>query len=73
MSAPNHTHRRGGRSISNKELADRIDHAVEVFCDAVLSLERQQKELAARIAYVHPTQSDVTREVEEFIDKSLAV
>ena len=71
MSAPNHSHR-GGRSISNKELADRIDFSLQAFCEAIESLQRQQHELAERIRFIAPTQADVTREVEAFIDKSLA-
>jgi hypothetical protein len=73
LSAPNRSQqRKGGRSISNRELADRIDFALNTFCEAILDLKRQQHELAERIRFIAPTQSDVTREVQEFIDKSLA-
>jgi hypothetical protein len=62
-------------SASNHDIAERlekIDYALGIFCDALIDLKRQQQELAARISFIAPTQGDITREVEEFIDKSLA-
>jgi hypothetical protein len=43
-----------------------------IFCDSMLELKQQQKELAARIAFVMPTEGDIAREVDDFITKSLA-
>lgn len=58
--------------LTNHELAERIDFAVGVLCDSLLELRKQQQELAARIAFVNPTESDITNEVQAFIDKALA-
>lgn len=58
--------------MSNQELAERIDYSLGIFGDAILELARTQEELAARIAFIAPTDSDITQEVEAFIAKSLA-
>jgi hypothetical protein len=53
--------------MSNRELAEHIDFALECFADSILKLRRQQEDLAARIAWLCPTEGDITREVESFI------
>jgi len=58
--------------LSNQELAEHIDFSLGVFCEAILDLKRQQNELAERIRFIAPTESDITREVDQFIAKSLA-
>lgn len=61
--------------MSSREIADRlerIDHALGNFGDALVDLKRQQKELSDRIAFVMPTDGDVSREVDEFVRKALA-
>jgi hypothetical protein len=58
--------------LSNQELADRVDFALECFAETIISLKRQQQELAERIAFIAPTESDIRREVENFITKTLA-
>lgn len=64
--------RQRSSSGSNRDLLEHINYSLGLLGDAVIALERQQKELADRIAFIAPTQSDITREVEAFIDKSLA-
>ena len=59
-------------SMSNRELADRVTFALDIFCEAIADLQKQQEELAARIAFAHPTEGDIRREVAEFIQNSLA-
>lgn len=58
--------------MSNQELADRIDASLGIFCEAILDMKREQQELAARIAFVMPTDGDIRREVDEFITRALA-
>jgi hypothetical protein len=70
---PDHDKRSNIRkNVSNRELAERIDLAMRVFCDSLLDLRKQQEELVARIAFVMPTEGDIAREVDDFITKSLA-
>ena len=49
-----------------------MDLALDCFEQSLVALQRQQKELAERIAYIAPTQSDIEREVDTFIGRSLA-
>jgi hypothetical protein len=58
--------------LSNQELAEHVDFALHCFADTILKLERQQQQLAERIAFIAPTESDIRREVESFIRNSLA-
>lgn len=47
-------------------------YSLEVFASALLDLKHQQEELADRIAFIAPTESDIAHEVDQFISKSLA-
>jgi hypothetical protein len=68
---PEHNQKRR-RQMSNSELAEHIGFALECFADSILKLRRQQEDLAARIAWLYPTEGDISREVEHFIRNSLA-
>jgi hypothetical protein len=46
--------------------------AWQLLADEIVALRRQQEELAARIAFIAPTQADIRAEVEAFIKESLA-
>ena len=59
------------RNYSNRELFEHVDLALDCFDKSLARLERQQKELAGRIQYIAPTPSEMKREVEEFIERSL--
>lgn len=56
--------------MSNKQLADLLDSHTAMVVDALLSLRRQHEELAARIAFIAPTDADIAREVDQFIASS---
>jgi len=58
--------------VSNQKLAERIDYSLSVFCDAILKLKLQQEELADRVVFIAPTDADISREVDRFIERSLA-
>ena len=58
--------------MSNQELLKRIDYSLGIFGEALLDLKLEQEKLSARIAFIAPTDSDIAREVESFITKSLA-
>lgn len=60
------------RNYSNRELAEHIDLALSCFADTLQRLDRQQQQLAERIAFIAPTESDIRREVESFINSLAA-
>jgi hypothetical protein len=59
-------------NFSNRELFEHVDLALDCFEKSLQRLERQQKELTERIAFIAPTESDIRQEVESFINGSLA-
>lgn len=68
MLSQQHRHR---QNLSNRELFEHIDLSLDCFEKSLMRLERQQKELAGRIQFLMPTPSEVTREIDEFIERSL--
>jgi len=53
--------------VTNRELSNSVNFALGVFADKLIAMQGQQEELAARIAFIAPTPSEIDREVDHFI------
>jgi hypothetical protein len=60
------------RGMSNTQLARRIDNSLDMFADVLRDLVYTQKKLEARIAFILPCESDIAREVDDFIESATA-
>jgi DNA-directed RNA polymerase subunit F len=59
--------------LSNQQLAKEIRgvrESLTAFCDELIKLREQQTEIAARIAFIAPTDQDIVREVDAFVERA---
>jgi hypothetical protein len=67
-SEDNHSGREGENDVTNAELAGYVGESLNIFCHELVAMRKQQERLEARIAFIAPTESDIVREVDEFIE-----
>ena len=58
--------------MTNDQLADYVGQSLVVFCDELVAMRKQTERLEARIAFIAPTESDIAREVDAFIQSATA-